>query len=360
MHRKILFKKDSKGNVRQWNMEIVDNKYRTISGLVGGQLVTSTWKEAFGKNEGKSNATTDETQAIAEVDSIYVNKRHSGYSEEVTDLGWFKPMLADKYKKFPGGLVYIQPKLDGIRCLITPNGIHSRTGKPLMSAEYKFFGLIEIAKELNMIFDGELYNHQFYDDFNRISSLVRKQRLDPEDFEDLDNYLQYHVYDQFYLDKPNMSFTDRNQTFYGYPHVIRVPTYRVESETEVDKHLIDFITAGYEGAIIRLGDSAYEQKRSKNLLKYKMFDDDEFEILDVVEGKGNWSKMAKSLLVRLSDGQECASNMRGSQAYMAQVLEQRNEYIGGIATVRYLGYTPDRMLRCPVATSLCKAGETRL
>lgn len=91
-----------------------------------------------------------------------------------------KPMLAHKYDDSRvdwSKPVYIQPKLDGVRCLFTKHGAYSRTGK-------QFMNLRHIEKDLkplfdhqpNIILDGELYNHKLKHDFEKIISLVRKQK----------------------------------------------------------------------------------------------------------------------------------------------------------------------------------------
>ena len=96
-----------------------------------------------------------------------------------------KPMLAYPVSKKPidySNKVSIQPKLDGVRCLIQaewPNPMtievkaYSRTGKEWKNinhilAELKPF----FEKHPNVILDGELYNHDLKDDFEKIISLV--------------------------------------------------------------------------------------------------------------------------------------------------------------------------------------------
>ena len=48
-----------------------------------------------------------------------------------------KPMLAHKYNpdkiQYPA---YIQPKLDGVRCVFTKDGAFSRTGKQFMNVSH--------------------------------------------------------------------------------------------------------------------------------------------------------------------------------------------------------------------------------
>ena len=48
-----------------------------------------------------------------------------------------KPMLAHKFDEarinFKKDIIYMQPKLDGVRCLFTKDGAFSRTGKQFMN-----------------------------------------------------------------------------------------------------------------------------------------------------------------------------------------------------------------------------------
>ena len=83
-----------------------------------------------------------------------------------------KPMLAHKYDDSRVDWdqpVYIQPKLDGVRCLFTKNGAYSRTGKQFMNLRH-----IEIAlkpffdQQPDVILDGELYNHKLKNDFEKL------------------------------------------------------------------------------------------------------------------------------------------------------------------------------------------------
>ena len=51
-----------------------------------------------------------------------------------------KPMLAHKFDEaridFKKDVVYMQPKLDGVRCLLTKDGAFSRTGKQFMNIQH--------------------------------------------------------------------------------------------------------------------------------------------------------------------------------------------------------------------------------
>src|SRR5207253_3408210 len=114
---------------------------------------------------------------------------------EATDGGahFFKPMLAQKFEEFVPG--YAQPKLDGVRCIATKDGMFSREGKPIPGAPHIFEALQPLfASNPTAILDGELYNHDHKDDFNAIISLVKKANPSPERLAQIRAEVQYHVY----------------------------------------------------------------------------------------------------------------------------------------------------------------------
>ena len=143
-HHHKLYKIDSNGNTRMWWIEYDEEKYRTHSGIAGGKIVVSGWQYPEAKNVGRSNETSIEEQVLAEIEAAYKKKQYQGkYHTSVTaakskDALFHECMLADKYdpkkhNKFP---YYSQPKLDGIRCLVSKDGMQSRNGKPIISAPH--------------------------------------------------------------------------------------------------------------------------------------------------------------------------------------------------------------------------------
>lgn len=361
-----LYKRDSKGQIREWYMEVDGDRYRTTAGLQDGQQVTSEWTIAEAKNVGRSNETTPEEQAVSEVESQYKKKLDVDYHKHVEDVDTpkiFEPMLAAKWEKRASKIdynepVFIQPKLDGIRCIMTKHGAFSRTGKPIVAVPHIIKTLAPVFEEdPDAVIDGELYNHDLKHDFNTIVSMVRKEKLKPEDLELSERMVQYHVYD--YPGLMHESFSDRFDRLLDLcyhdvykPHIEVVKTINVSSEEEVDNAYGSFIEQGYEGGIIRLN-GTYEQKRSNQLIKRKDFDDEEFIILAVEEGKGNWSGCAKKIYISTLEGRECGeATIQGSMDYCRHVLINAESYIGKQATVVFFGYTPDGALRFPVAKVL--------
>ena len=114
-----------------------------------------------------------------------------------------KPMLAHKFNinrvdyTQPDGY-YIQPKLDGVRCLFTANGAYSRNNKKFMNLQHIEMALKPFFEQQpDVVLDGELYNHKLKNDFEKIISLVRKQKPTEEDRRDAQHLVQFHVYDYF-------------------------------------------------------------------------------------------------------------------------------------------------------------------
>ena len=373
-HREI-YKLSTKGKTLVWFREQDGSRYRTVSGHLNGKLTTSAWTEACSKNVGKKNETSPEEQAFLEIEADYKKKLSQGsYKETIEDIStseFVKPMLAQPYYKITAGSnkivdnrpteeqvsngeVWFQPKLDGVRCIITSKGMFTRQGKPIVGAPH-IFDAIKHKFETNpgLILDGELYNHNLKDDFASIVSLVRKTKPSEEDLLNSKDLIYYYIYD---LPSSKNSYSKRyielnNLELTG----IRVKTLfarQAEKLEDIDIWFNVFQRSGYEGLMVRL-DAPYENKRSKHLLKYKKFDDEEFTILDVLEGEGNNAGMAAKIAVDV-EGVTVYPNMTGTWEYCKEVLDNKEDYIGGEATVGYFGKTPDGSLRFPVIKTLYK------
>ncbi|NBV93671.1 MAG: hypothetical protein EBT29_04315, partial [Proteobacteria bacterium] len=195
-----IYKKTKTGKVQEWTIEVKGNQYRTISGQTDGEKITNNWSDCDIKNAGRSNATTPEEQAIKEAEAKRKKKLESGYFESIKDINkvqYFEPMLAQKYEdheiNYP---VYSQPKLDGIRCIITKDGMFSRNGKKIISAPHIRQNLDLFFKDYpNAILDGELYCDKFANDFNKICSLVKRTKPTDAELEESADSIQYWVYD---------------------------------------------------------------------------------------------------------------------------------------------------------------------
>tara|TARA_R110000868_G_scaffold12456_5_gene59512 strand:+ start:1222 stop:2304 length:1083 start_codon:yes stop_codon:yes gene_type:complete len=348
-----LFKYSSKGQAQQWEIVVEGDFFYTVEGLVGGKLTKSDPTICIRKNIGKANETSANQQALIEAKARWQKKLDKGYNLELTyKKKFFEPMLAHEYSSYEKLLftvpTYVQPKLDGIRC-IKDVDLSSRNGKPIVSCPH--------LEGVGPMLDGELYNHDLKGDFNKIISLTRKSKPEPVDLKESEEIVQYWVYD--YPDQVGV-FSKRYLALqaelakdkYNPKKFIPVPTYPIRNMEELQDFHARFIGEGYEGTIIRLDLGDYENKRSKQLLKYKDFMDAEFEIVDVTPGLGNRSQCAGRLVckVRNVEGDETTfgCSMTGNLAFMKKVLDEKDKVIGKQATVKFFSFTPDGIPRFPV------------
>jgi DNA ligase-1 len=262
---------------------------------------------------------------------------------------------AKKHNKFP---YYSQPKLDGVRCLVSKDGMQSRNGKPIISAPH-IRGALEpfFQKYPDVVLDGEMYNHDLKNDFEKIISLARKTKPTAADLEESKEMIQYHVYDAI-MDHPfdkRFNFLCSDLGLSPFSDTIRiVETHIIFDQDDLDHYLSNYTERGYEGQMLRVPDSLYEGKRSKNLIKHKEFEDDEFQIVSIEEGKGNWAGAAKRIEIQLKDGTTQFSGVRGSFDMLKELLYNANDYIGTDVTVRYQNKTEDGKLRFPVIVAFWK------
>jgi DNA ligase-1 len=363
MKLETIYKKTKTGATQEWTIEVSDNKYRTHSGQVGGQITTNVWTVVYGKNEGKANGTTDNEQALKEAIAKRTKKLESGYFESITNIDtkqYFEPMLAAKWEDYKDKLtypIYSQAKLDGIRCILTKDGMFSRNGKPIISAPHIFDSVKPLFEtNPNLIFDGELYADKFANDFNKIVSLVKKTKPTADDLKESKELIEYHIYDLPSSDKNFIQraydlailFETRSEL---HPHCRIVETYKVPSEEVVTELYEKYVEEGYEGQMLRL-DGKYENKRSKNLLKHKSFVDEEYTILDICEGEGNRTGTAGYMVFETAEGKPFKSNVKGTWDETAEMLKSKKQLIGKQATIKYFNLTPDGIPRFPFVINI--------
>jgi len=354
-----LYKRDTTGKVREWTMQYGWNLdetqagTRTISGLQDGKKVTSEWFITEAKNVGRANSTTNITQAKAEAQAEWDKRVEKEYFEDIDAIDSytaFKPMLAHDFTKTPVESGYTQPKLDGIRMVVNSRGLYSRSNKEIVAVPHIAEQLADFIKKFPTItLDGELYNHELKDNFQKITSLVRKTvNLGTDELAESAELVQYHVYDMFDSANPDMTFTQRakwiSENVSG-DNIVLVKYDEANTSADIDKLYGEYTTAGYEGQMIRQ-DTAYEFKRTKNLLKRKEFITEEYKVVEIQEGNGNWAGYAKRFILELADGTQFSSGVRGSQEKLAQLLQNKDSI--NWATCRYFELSNDGVPRFPV------------
>ncbi len=270
-----------------------------------------------------------------------------------------KPMLAHKFdnNRVDWSLpVYIQPKLDGVRCLFTKDGAFSRTGKQFKNLAHIELALMPFFKQQpDIVLDGELYNHKLKRDFEKIISLVRKQKPTADDRLDAQHLVQFHVYDYFDGVRYD-SYKTRMQNLYNSdvniynPKVIQtVPAQLVDSYNYARDIHATFLSEGYEGSIIRL-DGLYKHGRSYDLMKFKDFSDTEATIIGYETGKGKRTGTLGKFIMQDDEGVEfgCPPGKGYNYKDLAEMLNNITDYIGKRATFTYFQRTQAGSYRHPL------------
>jgi DNA ligase-1 len=349
-------------------MVVDGNTFYTIEGLFNGTLTTSKPTVCFGKNIGKANATSDNGQAEAEAEARYNKKLETGYALDINDIDtcrtYFEPMLAEKYidrknkVKFP---VLGSTKIDGMRMVNVKGATTTRNGKNIPSCPHITNALKPLFKAYPKgLVDGEIYADNEY--FEDIMSLVKKTKnLTPENLLESEQKAKLWVFDGF-LSDPKVGFSTRFEEIKKaiLEHVapehlkyfVFVENVVLINHEEILKQHEIYVAQGFEGIILRVIDGPYENKRSTYLLKYKDFIDEEFVIVDMLEGTGNDAGLASKLVVRLKDGSTSEAGIRGKDNYTSMLLKNKKKYIGKLATVRYQGFTKEGKLRFGVAINI--------
>jgi DNA ligase-1 len=258
--------------------------------------------------------------------------------------------------------VFIQPKLDGVRCVIQlnheanergefPIEAYSRTGKlwkninHILEELYPFFD-----KYPDVILDGELYNHDLKDDFEQIISLVRRQKPDDIDMLESRNMVQFHCYDiideELLYDQRNEFIRDKVPTSYCLKPVI---THWVENEIEAKVRHKYNLSKGYEGSIVRTND-VYKCGRSWSLRKFKDFSDAEATIIGYLDGKGKRTGTLGKFIMQDDEGVEfgCPPGKGYTYKDLKNMLDNIGDYIGQRATFTFFERTKAGSYRHPL------------
>ena len=276
-----------------------------------------------------------------------------------------KPMLAypvsDKTIDYSKP-TFIQPKLDCVRCLIQYQLIdglnvseivaYSRTGKVWKNIDHILEELIPFfEKHPNIILDGELYNHELRDNFEKIISLVRKTKPTDEDRLEASELTQFHCYDiidEKLLFDRRAKFVNESLMLLGNS-ICTVTTTQVNSEAQAKYYHNCNLKDGYEGSIVRTNDP-YQCKRSHNLRKFKDFSDAEATIIGYDIGKGKRVGTLGKFVMQDDDGNEfgCPPGKGYNYKDMSNMLENIHDYIGKRATFTYFERTKAGSYRHPL------------
>ena len=271
-----------------------------------------------------------------------------------------KAMLAHKYNEDKADYpAFIQPKLDGVRCLFTAKGAFSRAKNQFMNVEHIEQALKPFfAKNPTAVLDGELYNHGLKDDFEKIISLVKKKKPTDQDRAEAKELVQYHIYDVASMTIG--TYTDR------YLFILAERSLKNKACLQIiDNNLVlDFDDAtvmhkknlklGYEGSMYRTPSGKYKGTRSWDLMKFKDFHDDEATIIGYEIGKGKREGTLGKFIMQDDEGNEfgCPPGKGYDYQALTNMLDNVHDYIGQRATFTYFQRTQAGSYRHPHYKSL--------
>src|SRR6056300_1013894 len=286
------------------------------TGQVGGKEATSVTEVPLGFESATKRAKTMWKNANTKATAIL-------------------PMLANKWedrKNYISEPFYVQPKLDGVRLLVSKDGGISRTGKIVPGTEILGKGLKE-----GQYVDGEAFDPNMT--FEELTSVFKTDPLK----------LKFHVFDFFDLKKLDMTFEERWEKVKSLKnsHYEYVETTLVMLREHVPMVHKKHVEEGHEGTMIREASSVYEVgQRSNYLLKFKDFQTEEYPIVDVKEGTGR--EKGTAIWVCKVGEQHFSARPEGTLEVRKKFLEEKDKYIGKRLTVRFQNLTALGVPRFPI------------
>ena len=307
------------------------------------------------------------------------------------------PMLAKKYKdydsteelvltnpakslKFP---CLVQPKLDGLRALPRISGNHvvleSRSGKDYMFLNHIRRELHDLLKK-GIVLDGELYVHKLYksgtgydtngkgqelksvERFQFLSEACKITRKSPHPYEELVEFWVFDLWDPAKTNLERWHFLE--ELFKGYKGtaVKLVPTFLTKSHQEIEERMNEFVGTGkrngyqYEGLMVRQSSAKYNSKNNyhcDDLLKYKRFEDEEWNVIGAEPCAGNHAGAVKWLCEL--DGRQLVAKQMGdledSRRLFADFQKHPEKYLHRKINIRFNERSKDGIPRFPRATA---------
>jgi DNA ligase-1 len=219
--------------------------------------------------------------------------------------------------------------------------------------------------------DGEFFNFALRQHLNRLTNIVNvmilPKHLTPELLEESKEIVQLHLFDGYgfngitkdtpYLER-HAALTDLIKE-YCLEHVFVLDYKMVATIEELDAMMAVNLKEGGEGLMIRYGDCPHKDGKSSYMLKYKHFDDDEFEVVDMEDGNGAWAGCVKLVICKLNTPATNAtkdktfgSNIEGSQPELREIFKNKKDWIGKMVTVKFQHYSEYGIPQLPYVLNL--------
>jgi DNA ligase-1 len=384
---------EKNGKTKVWTARIYRDELNGFAtaeieyGQLDGKKQVTSREYTEGKNIGKKNETTPLQQCLLETRRKWQDKMEKeGYSlvvpnsnsetgstnaTNVTNATKVFPMLAHTYeplssKNKKNDIVfpcYVQPKLDGLRCVcyMMPCGnsndckvvAQSRTGAYFETVEHICAELRPILlQNPGLMLDGELYTTEL--PFEELAGLIKRKKA--SDANANVQCIKYHIYDVVVDGVP---YSERHARIVGAiskadkcHHLEVVHTQLIHNANEFKQAFGDYVAAGYEGIMLRNVNGLYRQNyRSHDLQKYKEFVESEYPIVGFKEADGR----DKGTVVWVCATDECRQfsvRPRGTQEQRRQWFQDGHKYQGKLLTVIYQELSELNVPRFPVGKAI--------
>jgi len=291
------------------------------TGQVGGKEATSVTEVPLGFESATKRAKTMWKNANTKATAIL-------------------PMLANKWedrKKYISQPFYVQPKLDGVRLLVSKDGGISRTGKIIPGTEILGKGLKE-----GQYVDGEAFDPNLT--FEELTSTFKTDPLK----------LKFHVFDYFDMNALDMTFEQRWEAVKSLKneHYEYVKTSLVMLREHIPAVHAQHVKEGHEGTMIRDMNSVYEVgQRSNYLLKHKDFQTEEYEIIGATTGHGRDANCVV-WICKTKEGNVFNARPEGTLEDREYKYANKERFIGKMLTVRFQNLTDKNVPRFPVGVAI--------
>lgn len=344
-----LFKISKSGKTLFWQVGFDSKNIESTHGFVDGKIRTDLSEVITNMTGRNSNQ-----QALIIARHSFLKKfRNEGYRAENEELKESdkEPMLCSKFVdvKNPVFPMFIQEKLDGIRLIASKDGLKTGRG----NRENKYLDTVRLETQRLLknlpegsILDGEAYNKDW--SFNLLTSVFKTEKTKHP----LNDQVQYFIFDIILPDDP-ACYSVRHKLLKNawlrdvYKSIQIIDYGVINSTAEVKKMHDQWVGEGKEGVILRIPKKPYQHGRSKFILKYKEFDDEECTVLDIIDSTGT-EKGCGVFIVRDPRGNEFPVRPRGSFDFRKEALVNKKDYIGKLYTIRYFGLSEYGVPRQPV------------
>lgn len=254
-------------------------------------------------------------------------------------------MLAKVYQGDLPGSYACEPKIDGIRVIVTADldrkavRFETRTGNSIPSLAHLSQQVIDLLHGQSGIWtlDAEATSGtSFFDGIGRLRGQAEATDALLHVFDLPDNAGDYDARRAVLVDL----FAGANVS----------DIVLVESLTDLtpEEAFAKFRAEGREGAMVKDRKAVYRQGvRSSSWLKVKDGDTDDCEVLDVVEGEGRCVGMAGHVVVRFC-GKVVKVGTGMDDATRRDLLANRASIIGQVAEIDFNAVTPKGSMRHPV------------